>query len=61
MVIVMHKLFDALRDLNPGYEVVDIRFLVDATVENSQSLAEIDDQFSVAVRDSRDFDWSKLN
>lgn len=60
MVIVMHKLFAALRDLNPGYEVADIRFLVDGAVDNSQSLAEIDEQFSVAVREAKDFEWATL-
>ncbi|WP_156477998.1 hypothetical protein [Acetobacter malorum] len=56
----MHKLFAALRDLNPGYEVADIRFLVDVAVENNQSLSEIDDQFSAAVRDAKDFEWATL-
>lgn len=46
----MEKMFAALRERHPGYEVVDVRFLVDQHEANGRPAQELDKAFAKAIR-----------
>ncbi len=52
----MEKLFDALREKHPGYDVVDVRFLVDYQSTDGRQAAEFDGEFADAVRKAKRVD-----
>lgn len=45
----MEKLFAAVRDRHPGFDVVDFRLLVDQRSEGSESADDLDAQLAAAV------------
>jgi hypothetical protein len=46
----MEKLFSAIRDQHPGFEVVDFRLLANQHEVDGQDVEELDEQFAGAVR-----------
>lgn len=57
----MEKLFAALCARNPGYKVVDVRFLPSATQPESVSVESVDNALAKAVLNSRRVDLAALN
>jgi hypothetical protein len=45
----MEKLFAALRERHPGYEPVDVRFLVNQMEVNGRSASALDEELAKAV------------
>jgi hypothetical protein len=45
----MEKLFAALRERHPGYDVVDVRFLVDQTQVDGSPAENLDSAFAEAI------------
>ncbi|WP_425051515.1 hypothetical protein [Psychromarinibacter sp. S121] len=45
----MEKLFQAIRDQHPGYDVLDVKLLANQHVVADQSATELDDAFSDAI------------
>lgn len=56
----MHKLFDALREQHPGYDVVDFRLLANQQEVNGRSAKELDDEFAEAVRSAMPIDIASI-
>lgn len=52
----MEKLFAALRERHPGYDVVDVRFLVDHNHVNGRSASALDRAFAKAISDAERID-----
>jgi hypothetical protein len=52
----MEKLFAALRERHPGYDVVDVRFLVDQNKVDGRPAEELDDAFAKAIRKAKRVD-----
>lgn len=52
----MNQLFEALREMHEGYDVVDIRLLANAEEVNGRSGPELDAEFAQAVRSSKEID-----
>lgn len=48
----MDKLFDALRELHAGYDVVDLRLLANAQEVNGRPGPEMDGEFADAIRNA---------
>lgn len=48
----MEKLFAALRERHPGYEVADVRFLVAAGEVTGRPAEELDEAFAHAIRNA---------
>lgn len=61
MVIMMEKLFAAIRDMHPDAEVIDVRFQVGNNCGIEQSLDDIDDGFANVISRGRSIDVSTLS
>lgn len=48
----MEKLFAAICEQHPGFEVVDVKLLANQHEVNGQDSAELDEQFAKAVREA---------
>lgn len=49
MVMIMEKLFAAVRDMYPNAEVLDVRFQVDNDVSAVSTVSEIDAEFAEVI------------
>jgi hypothetical protein len=52
----MEKLFAALRERHPGYDVVDVRFLVDQSRVDGRPAEELDGAFAEAIQKAKRVD-----
>lgn len=48
----MEKLFAAIRDRHPGFEVVDVKLLANQHEVDGQDASELDEQLARAVREA---------
>lgn len=46
----MEKLFSAIRDQHPGFEVLDIKLLANQLEVDCQDASVLDDQFELSIR-----------
>jgi hypothetical protein len=56
----MEKLFAAMQEQHPGYELLDVRLLANQNEANNQDLSQLDEQFAVAVNAAVDLDLGTL-
>lgn len=48
----MEKLFDAIRNQHPGFEVVDVKFLVNPLEVDGQDAEALDIEFAKAINEA---------
>ena len=56
----MEKLFAALRERHLGYDVVDVRFLLDFSEVSGQRAADLDEAFAKSIVNAKRVDISTL-
>jgi hypothetical protein len=56
----MEKLFAALRDLVPGKEVLDVRFLTNQGAPDDRSLEQIDQEWADCLRGAQPDDIASI-
>jgi hypothetical protein len=56
----MEKLFAALQEQHPGFDVVDVRFLANQPEVNGRQALEMDEDFAKAVREATPLDIGSL-